>query len=97
MRRGCDGADIFARSIITMLAQHRLENSLNAFRIFIVAAEVPVDTQPVHIMEAGNLVLAYYRDIVFYMTCHYARLTPNTGIQINRHAPLDSWLIVNGI
>ena len=82
---GCrNRANIFTRSIITMLAKHRLKNNIRIFRI---TGKIPVDTKPMHIMIPGYFIFTYNRNIIFSMTGNYAGAATGTGIKINAHSP----------
>ena len=61
------------------------------------AGEIPVDAYPVHIVETHDFAFANHRYIVFRMTGDDTGPATDTGIQINRHAPVDSGFIINGI
>src|SRR6185503_4589975 len=93
---GRNRTNILARSIITMLAKHRLEyNRFQVIRILFIAYKIAVDTQPVHIMVTQYFSFTYYRYIVFSMTSYHAGITTIAAVHINAHRP--SYLVFAGI
>src|SRR6185312_17536453 len=77
--------------------KHRLEDHLYVFRRVHVAAghrKVPVDPDPVHVMETQDLVFADDRHIVFRVTGYNAGGTADTGVEIDGHAPMNAGLVV---
>src|SRR5207248_7939216 len=69
VRRGADRAYRFARCILAVLAQHRLEEGA---RIMEIAGEVCVDAQPLHVATDLDLLLTHYGTIVLRLTCNHA-------------------------
>ena len=65
-----------------MLAKHGLEDNLDVIRVIQLAARrgiVPVDTQPVHVMETQHFALTYYRNVVLCMTGHHTGAAAKAG------------------
>jgi len=82
--------NVFARGVIAMLTQHRLEYRLYAIRIFGHASKITVDTQPVHFMRFQHMFFTHYRNIVFCLATHHTSTATDTSIHVNRHTPMDA-------
>ncbi len=81
-----DRANRFARCVLAMHAGHRHEVScLHVIRI--VAFEIRINADPVHLAAAYNFFFADYWNVVFGLTGDRARIAPDAIIQIQRHAP----------
>src|SRR5579871_3243587 len=97
----CYRANIFARSIIAVLAKHGLEYNLYFIRIFELAScrcsEITVDAYPMHIVIAKHFRFTNNRYIVFCMASNNTCTTTHARVHVNRHSPMYSWLIINTI
>ena len=67
-----------------MHARHRLECDCRRLG---GAAVVAVDAQPVHLAAGEHLLLADHRDVVLRLAGGDAGLTPDAGIEVDRHRP----------
>ena len=67
---------------------HTSDGLLNDIRVFFVALEVTVDTQPVHLAAVQYLLAADDWHVVFTLASHNAGVTANALAQVDRHAPL---------
>ena len=93
MHGGVDGANTFTRSILAMLAEHRLVHHLRVVHLIFlrqlaIAAEVTIDAQPVHLAVFVNLILADDRDVILALAGQHAGVAAHAGREINGHAPL---------
>ena len=100
MDGGVDRTDDFARGEFAMLATHRLERDLRILGEDLVARAtesggldlavgvVAVQTDPVHLTTAQDLILADDRDVVLGLAGDNASVAADAGVQVDRHAPL---------
>src|SRR5690606_24847350 len=72
--------NVFTRSVVAMLAHHRLEYSLYAVCIIWIAAKITVNSDPGHFLRFQYFMFPYYRNIIFCLTGNYTSRTSGTGI-----------------
>ena len=65
-----------------MLAKHRLEDSLDAIRVFQLTCKVAIDTQPVHFVCFFVVLLTYYRNVIFCLAGDNTSITTCTAVGI---------------
>src|SRR5205823_7840887 len=87
---GADRTDDLARRVLALHTGHRLKVR---FRIGRGTAVIGVDTNPVHLPAAQHLVLADDRNIVLGLAADNARIAPDAGIDVDRHAPLVAFVL----
>src|SRR5215472_297047 len=85
MYRCADRTNLFARSVLTVLAGHRLEVRARRRQIAFV---VRIDAQPLHVSADPDLLLADNRNIVLRVAGHDASVAAGTAVHVDRHAPL---------
>ncbi len=82
-RRG-DRADLFARRILAVMTRHRLMHRLGIVQL---AAEVPVDAQPMHLASPADLLLAHDRHVVLRLAGNHAGVAADALVQVDGHPP----------
>ena len=91
---GADRANHFAGRVLALLARDRLVVHGGIFRSALV---VHVDAQPLHLAATHRLLLANYRDVVFRLAGHDARLASHAGVHVDGHAPLQLGVLIVGV
>ena len=84
VHRGGDGADHLAGRLLALHAGHGLKMHRGLLRS---AVEIAVDTNPVHLAPARDLVLADDGDVVFRLARHDAGVAARATAEIDRHRP----------
>src|ERR1700733_4578223 len=87
--RSAHRANLLARSILAMLAGHRLEVGARRRQI---ALEIGVDAQPLHVAPDAHLLLAHHRNVVLGITAHDAGVAAHAAVHVDRHTPLVLWV-----
>src|SRR5579871_235392 len=77
-------ADQFAGRVLTLHAGHRLKVRPGMVAVALV---VGVDTQPVHVPPAHNLLFPHDGDVVLRLAGHDAVVAAHAAIHVDRHAP----------
>ncbi len=87
------------RRSFTLLAHHGQELESLIGKLATIFFPVALDAHPVHGLPVQEFFPTHYRQIVFCITGHTARVATGTGIQIDRHRPFI-WivrLVINGM
>ena len=84
-----------------MLTQHRLNHHLRIvcklIPMFRRTAEIPINSQPLHLATATNLFLTDDRNIIFALASHDAGVAADARIEIDGHSPLVNIAFQRGI
>src|ERR1700682_1974537 len=89
---GVDGADVLAGSALAVHAHKRLEDHAGVGGI--VADEIAVDAQPVHLAAAPDALLADDGNIVLRLARHHARAAAGAAREIDGHSPAISLRVI---
>src|SRR6185369_3213346 len=82
---GCQHrADAFARGVLAMTAENRLEGYL---WIILCTLVITVDSDPVHFAATTNFVFSHHRYVVFSLATYYAGAAACAGIQVYGYPP----------
>ena len=87
--RGGNRADDLARRVLALHAGYRLMVGLDR-GVEVVAGEVVIDANPVHLASVGDLLLADDRDVVFGDAGNRAGAAAGARRQVDRHRPTCS-------
>src|SRR5204863_865189 len=91
---GADRTDDLAGRVLTVHAGHRLKVRL---RVVGRSAIVAVDSNPVHLASAQDLVLPDDRNVVLRLAADNARVASDAGIDVDGHSPLVAVVLVLGV
>ena len=86
-----NGADQLARGILALHARDGLKVHE---RVVHAALVIAIDTQPVHLAAAGDLVFADDRDVVLGLASHHAGAAADAGGQVDGHAPFVAFILM---
>src|ERR1043165_4952137 len=90
MRRGFDGADDFARSVLAMHTGHWLMKRL---RVALVTHVVAINSEPMHFARVHDLFFPNHLNVVLGLAGDDAGVTARTRTSINRHPPRITFIL----